>query len=564
MTSEAPPAHPEPTPIPTPPDFPIEWPDPDLAALPWMQDRQHAPLPITPMTGWFQEHLFAGGFNAAAESYEAPIRAASRRINSYYFVSFHPAVPPEQMQAQEERAAALVQPAVATLDEDWEQTYLPEIQEHLRAWASFDLAGASLDELVAHLDETVERYLRLWDIHFRLAFPFLLGPSLFQDLYADIFEPETALEAYRLLQGFGNMSLEADSALRELANRVAADETLSTALDLPTWDEQRQQLEQSEAGRNFLSALDDFLGRYGRRGDTVIELDDPSWIEDPKIPLDSIRAYVRQPGSDPEMEHRALAEEREQAIAAAREEIAGYPVQVREQFEGLLKAGQAGSRIQEDHNFWIDQQSLHYARQVILELGRRLTESGAFSAPSDAMYVTVPELKEIAADPEHSRADLIAERRADREHWRGVHAPPAIGTDYGPPPDTPFTRMIARMFGGPPPEPSEDNPGGLRGNPGSPGTVRGTARIVVTLSEADRLQPGEILVAPTTSPPWTPLFATASAVVTDTGGPLSHCAIVAREYGIPAVVGAGPATALIPDGATIEVNGDTGDIRILS
>jgi len=103
----------------------------------------------------------------------------------------------------------------------------------------------------------------------------------------------------------------------------------------------------------------------------------------------------------------------------------------------------------------------------------------------------------------------------------------------------------------------------LTGDPGSSGIVTGTARIIVKLSDAGRLGPGEILVTPTTSPPWTPLFATAGGVVTDTGGPLSHCAIVAREYGIPAVVGAATASTSIKDGQTIEVNGDTGEVRVL-
>jgi pyruvate,water dikinase len=89
------------------------------------------------------------------------------------------------------------------------------------------------------------------------------------------------------------------------------------------------------------------------------------------------------------------------------------------------------------------------------------------------------------------------------------------------------------------------------------------ARIVRSLDEADRLAPGDVLVAETTTPPWTPLFATLAAVVTDTGGVLSHCAVVAREYGMPAVVGTGDGTDRIPDGAAVEVDGDAGVVRII-
>jgi pyruvate,water dikinase len=94
--------------------------------------------------------------------------------------------------------------------------------------------------------------------------------------------------------------------------------------------------------------------------------------------------------------------------------------------------------------------------------------------------------------------------------------------------------------------------------------VRGRARVIRSLAEAQTLQKGDILVTETTSPAWTPLFATVAAVVTDTGGVLSHCAIVTREYGIPAVVGTGTATALIKDGQLLEVDGSAGSVRIVS
>jgi rifampicin phosphotransferase len=103
----------------------------------------------------------------------------------------------------------------------------------------------------------------------------------------------------------------------------------------------------------------------------------------------------------------------------------------------------------------------------------------------------------------------------------------------------------------------------VRGSAGSAGVARGRARVIRSLADAGTPQKGDILVAPTTSPLWTPLFATVAAVVTDTGGVLSHSAIVAREYGIPAVVGTGSATTIIRDGQMIEVDGSAGIVRII-
>jgi pyruvate,water dikinase len=93
--------------------------------------------------------------------------------------------------------------------------------------------------------------------------------------------------------------------------------------------------------------------------------------------------------------------------------------------------------------------------------------------------------------------------------------------------------------------------------------VRGPAKVVRSLAEAAKLRPGDVLVAETTAPPWTPLFATAAAIVTDTGGVLSHCAVVAREYHIPAVVGTGKATARLRDGQIVEVDGGAGVVRVV-
>ena len=115
---------------------------------------------------------------------------------------------------------------------------------------------------------------------------------------------------------------------------------------------------------------------------------------------------------------------------------------------------------------------------------------------------------------------------------------------------------MLRFFGGPPQV--SETPGQLKGTPGSRGVVTGVARVARSLEEAQGLEPGEVLVAITTMPPWTPLFGIASAVVTETGGPLSHCAIVAREYGIPAVVGAAGATRAIKTGQEVTVDGGVG------
>ena len=149
------------------------------------------------------------------------------------------------------------------------------------------------------------------------------------------------------------------------------------------------------------------------------------------------------------------------------------------------------------------------------------------------------------------------------ERFATIRPPDALGTPpAAPPPENPIMRAFGRFSGGPPP-PSEE-PGVIKGNPCSPGKVTGTAKVVMSLAEAGKLKPGDIMIAPATMPAWTPLFASIAAVVTDAGGVLSHAGIVAREYNIPAVLGTGRATSDIKDGQQVEVDGDAGVVRVIS
>ena len=549
----------EPVRIPLPPEFPIDWADAGLEMVPWQQDRQHLPEPVTPMSAWWAEH-FAVGFSAGLAAYSVPLKVRTARLNTYYFMAQVPNVPPEQMPAMEARAAELLPPGVGTFWSRWESEWLPELKRTWNDWSAVDVQGADDASLRRHVDRAIEIYERAWTIHFELLIPAFVGISSFQDLYADLFPGRGALDAYSLLRGGDNMSLETGRKLWELSRIAKADPTLREVFETSASREIPARFEASPSGREFMTRLRDFLSFYGMRSDTVQELADPSWIEDPRPALDNLKAYIRQ-DEDPDVAHLHLAAERDRLIAEARDAIKGYPEAIRGQFEFLLAAGQFASRVQEDHNFWIDQRCLHETRQLCLDVGRRLDDRQQINEPGDIFMLSMDEALDLLASGRDATS-LVASRRAEMDRWRKVTPPPMVGTDYGPPPENPLTRAIFRFFGGPPQ--AHDSASELRGNAGSPGTVTGVARVILNLQDGGRLEQGEILVTPTTSPPWTPLFATAGGIVTDTGGALSHCAIVAREYGIPAVVGAAGATAMIRDGCTIEVDGDAGLVRIIS
>jgi phosphohistidine swiveling domain-containing protein len=218
--------------------------------------------------------------------------------------------------------------------------------------------------------------------------------------------------------------------------------------------------------------------------------------------------------------------------------------------------------LSEDHGFWVDMRGLYRFRLVALEFGRRFAHAGVLDGPDDIFYLTLAEVQQTAeALPRLDRRLLVAGRQAELAYFRTIAPPAALGTlSEGAPPDDALNRMIEKFFGSPPAPAVEADV--VVGHAGSPGVVRGRACLIRSLAEADRLQYGDVLVTETTLPSWTPLFATAAAVVTDMGGILSHCAVVAREYGIPAVVGTGIATTTIRDGQRIEVDGASGIVRL--
>ncbi len=551
-------------PLPTPPDFPVTWEQPGDERLFWTLDRMHFSDPLPPLAYSFLRVSMESGFSSAFARYDVPMTTAVRRINAYPYQSMIPApLPPAEMAALGQRSEEKLGAAMGRLGEAWRDEWLPAIKRRLAAWEHFDLAGATLPALRAHLDETMARHRELWQLHFQVVLPAQLPMSLFQDLYRDLFADDDPFAAHRLLQGLDNETLRANRDLWHLSRRALAAPTVRRILaDRPS-SAVVAALEGSDEGRAFLVALRAYLAEHGRRGSNFFDLDRPSWLEDPAPVIDTLKGYLGNADYDVEVQEADLAAERERLVAAARERLQGYPQQVRDQFEHLLQAAQAGAILHEDHGYYIDWQGAYRVRMVLLECGRRLADAGTIDTSDDVFLLTFEEVRDaLAALPGADLRPLVGERRAEMTRFRKVSPPPALGTPPpGAPPDNPMTRMNQRFFGGPPPVAQE--PGTVRGNAGSSGKVTGRAVVIRSLAEAGRLRQGDILVAETTAPPWTPLFATVAAVVTDTGGILSHSAVVAREYRIPAVVGTGAATRLIRDGQLVEVDGDVGLVRLL-
>ncbi len=259
------------------------------------------------------------------------------------------------------------------------------------------------------------------------------------------------------------------------------------------------------------------------------------------------------PPTGPQANHRGAVEARQAAEAAAEAVLAGSPKRLRA-FRQVLADAQHLVPIREEQTaeFTLPWPVM---RRAVLRIGEELGRRGSLPAADDVFFLTRREvLAALAGDEKGQLADLVHGRRALREEQARLVPPVFIGR---------INRFLRSFW--------ENYPtqfGAVRsdsalasGVPAAPGRVTGLVRVIRGPGEWDQLQPGEILVAPLTAPAWTPLFTLAAAVVTDTGSAASHASIIAREYGIPAVVGCGDATARLRTGMRVTVDGSTGNVE---
>ena len=310
----------------------------------------------------------------------------------------------------------------------------------------------------------------------------------------------------------------------------------------------RRDLEQSGDGRAYLILVDAFLDEYGHRGTKDLDAGQPSWKEDPTYIFAMLKGYMSPGPSD----HNPL----EQFQRAVEGRLA-LEAEIRSRLSPL-KRWVFGWALNLVHEFlpWRENEKFYGvkvfpgSRRIIAEIGRRYKASGLLSDPEDIFFLTIPEIEqqERGQGLGPSQMQLLVSDRKDR--WQRQA-------------DIPGEFIIRsdgkKVIGLTTPEKEGKI---LRGVAASGGMVTGKARIIRDPSQAHQFKKGEILVAPYTEPGWAPLFLLSRALVMEVGGSICHGAIVAREYGIPAVVGAKGATTLIKDGDTITVDGDAGEITI--
>lgn len=349
----------------------------------------------------------------------------------------------------------------------------------------------------------------------------------------------------------GNVVTEMNLALGDLADMVRQSPQLTALFaqlddDSHAWLAQAAKLDDSG---DFLAAWQAFLDQYGARGPSEIDIKMPHWYEEPLTLLQVIASNLQKEAGSHRAVHQRLVREREAAvnkiIVGASQGIAGR-LRVR-LFKRLIHVIHECSVLREHHKFMF-LQMMRIIKEMLTETAVILTNNQKLAAPNDIWLLSWPELLTIWDEDAPDYAAVIPARRAELERFQKL-TPPLIITSDG---ESPVVKYDV----------ADAPPGSLLGNPVSPGVVEGTIRVIHD-PQTETLNPGEILVATFTDPGWTPLFINAGGLIMEVGGLMTHGSVVAREYGIPAVVGVREATKLLQTGQRVRIDGNRGIIEML-
>lgn len=472
------------------------------------------------------------------------------------FFGDHPDVPPYVAHPDDEKPE-LVPKIEANTGWIMTATEWPELLEdkskvaELRA-SRGDLGALGDAELVERARSIRPFLHHLFEQHCVSGSSSAVGPGILAAVGEAIGDSTIAM---KLLAGLGDVDSALPSyALWDMSRTIRGSESLTAAFDAGVDGIlDRLAADGSDEANAFLAEWAAFIEDFGSRGPNEWDIGFDTWETEPSLALAALDRVRHQADAEsPRARHDAIAAQREAVTAEVRAKVADN-AELAGMVEGALVAGNMMAFRERTKTNII--RAEHECRMAMRELGRRHAEAGDIDEAGHIFMLLEPELDDFVADPA-SFAPTLRERAADyTELWE--LEPPFIIQDGQIPPLSQWARRS---------EQAGDAAGAgetIAGVSGSPGQVRGTARVVLDPGDPGGLEPGDILVAPHTDPSWTPLFMTAGGVVVNVGGQISHAVIVSRELGLPCVVSATDATTRIPDGATIEVDGDTGSVTVV-
>ena len=517
----------------------------------WTVENGHMTRPVTAHMASSISSAFRAGFAETMRRYGALLDALDMAtVNGFVYGSMRLA-PMEEM--EERMATAEETYAVKRWRSDlewWDTEVKPATIEAHRALVEVDPDLLDDDGLVDYLRKCADHHSAMVTQHHRFNGAAIVPVG---DFLAHTMEWTGASpgEVIGVLAGASPISCGRGAELDAAADAVRTDPDARKLLDAGDLATLRRQV----------PVVDDWLVVAGYRLLEGFDVDSAFGLERPGLLVDCLRRAIDSP---------AEAVSHDTETSALREHV---PAEHRDTFDELLAEALLVYRLRDERGMYSDMCGAGIMRRAMLGAGRRLQGRGVIDDPELAVEATVDELDGLirggATQPD---ADELRSRRAYRFGHTVADAPPALGDPPPPPPPldmlppgerrlmTALMTFMGNAFAQPPAESGDD--GVLRGIPANQGTHAGRVRIIRTIDDVDLLEPGDVLVASATSESLNLALSLAGAVITDIGGVLSHAAIMAREYGIPAVVGTELATSRLNDGDLVTVDGTAGEVRV--
>jgi pyruvate,water dikinase len=347
-----------------------------------------------------------------------------------------------------------------------------------------------------------------------------------------------------------------------MARRAAGDPAVAAALRKPP----KEALD-ALRGTWFEDSLASFLDAHG---DVPVDGFEPSLATWRELPHRVVALVQRMLGADhdPDAED-AFQAERKRRVDELRARLSGDDLA---EFDSCLALGELAYPLNDTHNYILFELPVGLVRYTALRAGELLVRDGVLDEPSDVFFLYLDELTSALREGREVRS-LVGPRREELARAQALEPPEFVGKQPPIPPTDPFPPRVAQalrllleqsdqMYGNATPTTASSG-SSLSGIAGSPGTAEGRACVVTGVRELDKVREGDVLVCPMTGPAWTVVFPIISGLVTEAGGALSHPAIVAREFGIPSVVGTGNATRVLRDGQQIRVDGTNAVVDVL-
>jgi phosphohistidine swiveling domain-containing protein len=546
---------------------PIEWASEEEKKLHFWLDDLHCPQPISPM--WFD---IGGWWLTCGYMYRrfgVPFGKdwVAKTVNGYLMSAVVP-------RAAEEEAELwsyynMVMPVYADKFLDWwKRRYLPEILRNFEYLDTFPMDTSSLPELMILLEEAIDIQERHWRLHWMLNLAQFQASITFESVLIPLIGEQHKPLVGRILVSDEDRNWDSVRELWTLKENVKKSAKLKRAFDdNETADGVLRALGASDEGLALLKDIDKYKNEYGNKSMYAHEYFYTTWRENPTPIVEALRGYLLT-DYDYEKDVRQLRENREAAIKEMWSLVpSGTTQEDKDKLKTALDLALKMTPLTPDHHFYMDQGTYARMRLVLMGVGRKLVELGGLNQPDDIMFLKYDELRKLSANLSTFDArSLVKERRAAREKAFGIRPRLWAGTItdwsmYGEPYkqvlwDWPGIYERSKNAAAQP-------TGSVTGLGASAGVYEGTARVVESAEQFDQVKKGEVLVCKMTSPAWVVLFTKIGGLVTDSGGALSHPAVVSREFGIPAVVGARTATQAIKTGQRVRLNGASGLVEIL-